>query len=148
MYKYQNDSCLKRKDFFSPVYNSNNLNEIIQNITTAINTSKILLKFNTNIQWTLKFQTASKIKRFPLICIQWTLTQMLSGHKHVRHCPLSGYFQEGVLDFTSIGCQRILRKKNAEYTNFEISHDYCMLLKRGISNLDDTEREKKALIVT
>lgn len=42
---------------------------------------------------------------------------MLSGHKHVRHCPLSGYFQEGVLDFTSIGCQRILRKKNAEYTN-------------------------------
>lgn len=74
MYKYYNDSCLKRKDFFSPVYNSNNLNEIIQNITTAINTSKILLKFNTNIQWTLKFQTASKIKRFPLICIQWTLT--------------------------------------------------------------------------
>lgn len=28
---------------------------------------------------------------------------------------------------------------------FEISHDYCMLLKRGISNLDDTEREKKSI---
>lgn len=28
---------------------------------------------------------------------------------------------------------------------FEISHDYCMLLKWGISNLDDTEREKKSI---
>lgn len=43
--------------------------------------------------------------------------------------------------------ENIKKKKMLNTQMFEISHDYCMLLKRGISNLDDTEREKKALIV-